>query len=212
MALFRIETNSAYRLGVWKIEESEAQLVELSGIQAPTALHNPSRRLEHLAVRATAKKMGLNPSSIAYMNNGKPYTTVSDTHISISHTKGYAALLISNIPLIGVDIEHHSLRVLKIRKKFMHPIEEQHLLSLQLSENEELESVLLHWCAKEALFKAIPDDGIDFANELQLNAFVKPQSEGCFEGLALRSGQRFQVNYLIDPEFVLTCCFSRESK
>jgi 4'-phosphopantetheinyl transferase len=212
MALIRNEDLSEYRIGVWKIEESETLLVQLSGIEVPSKIHNESRRLEYLAVRATAKELGINPSCIAYQRNGKPYIPDSDLQISISHTKGYAALLISTIPFVGVDIEHHSSRVLKIRKKFMHPAEEQRLQILQLTEKEELLAILLHWCAKEALFKATPDEGLDFALELRIESFDQPKTKGHFKGTALRSNQSFQVDYHMDSNYVLTCCFSTESK
>ena len=43
---------------------------------------------------------------VAYHPDGIPYLPDADLHISISHTKGYAAVLLDTQPRIGIDIEY----------------------------------------------------------------------------------------------------------
>jgi len=71
--------------------------------------------------------------------------------------------------------------VVKVRKKFIHPQEEANLAGMKAE--EETTALLLHWSAKEAIFKAIPDEGVDFINELRIfdmqKALFKRELQGC---------------------------------
>lgn len=211
MAIHLLENRNEYRLGVWKIEESEERLLRLSNTLLPQA-QNPTRRLEQLAVRALAVAMGVPKATIEHQTSGKPYLKDSDLHISISHTKDYAAIMLSINPNIGIDIEKISARALKIRKKFMHPDEEAALSTLKLNETKESTAILLHWCAKESLFKSIEEEGIDFSNELRIQDFKFNANSGTFRGESARTKSQFQIDYNVYPEFVITCCFSTVSK
>lgn len=211
MAVYLLQECSDYTLGVWKMDEDESALLEKSGLsQMPTHVHHV-RRQEYLAVRAMASALGIPAMDIAYKPSGKPYLSNSGPTISISHTKGYVAVLLSKHELAGVDVEHASDRVRRIRKKFMHPLEELALSNVCHPADETL-GLLLHWCAKEAMFKAVPEDGVDFVQELRIDQFSSPQASGCFKGCFLRKDQSFQIDYLIRPDFVLTCSFSEGSK
>jgi 4'-phosphopantetheinyl transferase len=228
MALRHLEENTHYRLGIWKIEETESMLRELTGQIDPPPFTNSGKRMEYMAVRALAASMGIDPATIAYLPSGKPYLTGCSLNISISHTKGYAAILLSEHFLSGIDIEQKSQRVFRVRKKFMHPEEELRLKEsydsrmgkalsgenqrLKQTEVDETTALLLHWCTKESLFKAIPDEGVDFSKELQILDFSAKDSTGHFSAKALRSNTTFQIDYRIEEDFVLTCCFSEESK
>lgn len=206
MAVYLRETTQNYQLGIWKIDEEEAQLLELSGLSEPPALTNQVRRLEYLAVRAMASTMGIKPSEIDYLPSGKPYLKEKKLTISISHTKNYVAVLLSHLDMLGVDIEHRTDRVLKIRHKFMHPDEEIKLKQISNPINETV-GLLLHWCAKESMFKAVPEDGVDFAQELRIRELDALELSGRFKGTFLRTGKSFEIDYLVQTEFVLTCSF-----
>jgi len=209
MGICHLEENSKYRFGIWKITESEDALRVILGKQMDTPFSSAAKRIEFLAVRALAKTLAIDPFAIRYESSGKPFIMGQSYHISISHTKGYAALLISDLPLTGIDIESKSDRVLRIRSKFMHPEEER-----QLSGQKENESIalLIHWSAKESIFKAIPDTGVDFIKELRILNFTSSDTSGSFYAKALRSNTTFQVDFRIESDYVLTCCFSTESK
>ena len=244
MGLFHTEENSNYRYGIWKIEEDESELELLSGCLAPARITNSLRRLEYLAVRALSKKMGVDPAGILYHTSGKPYHENGEFRISISHTKKYVAFMVSNLELAAIDIETKSERILKIRKKFMSLTEENNLSD---SGYDIVTGLLLHWCAKESMFKAVNYEGIDFIEEFQILDFSKgchpskggmaslsggredlvlrdaiPPKEGwhplreevtlnkgTFKAVALRDGSIFEIDYLIDQDFVFTCCFSK---
>lgn len=211
MAVYLLDKSDDYRLGIWKMDEDEAELLTDAGLTESPALSNPYRRREFLAVRAMAFVMGINPGDIAYLPSGKPYLTDHASTISISHTKNYVAVLLSHHACVGVDIEQRSERILKIRHKFMHPDEEYNLKHSNPI-IDETDGLLLHWCAKESMFKAVLEEGIDFAQELRINELSTLDHSGKFKGCFLRTDHHFQIDYQIHTDFVLTCSFSAESK
>jgi 4'-phosphopantetheinyl transferase len=89
-------------LCVWKIEETEAQL--LSGLQLKqheldivAALSAGKRALHWLSTRLLLRTM-LNTADYIDCKideHGKPYLVNSETHISLSHSYDYAAVMIS---------------------------------------------------------------------------------------------------------------------
>lgn len=240
MGLFHTEENKYYRYGIWKIEEDESELELLSGCLAPALITNNSRRLEYLAVRSLSKNMGVDPIGILYKPSGKPYHKSGEFSISISHTKMYVAFMVSNLEFAAIDIETRSDRILKIRKKFMSLAEEKNLSE---SGNYIVTELLLHWCAKESMFKAVEYEGIDFIEEFRILDFSDKKKhnsdssieriasldrrdsevffrdgisqvgyqtkKGIFNAVALRDGRNFEIDYLIEQDFVFTCCFSK---
>lgn len=211
MAIHLLEQTADYRLGIWKMEEDESRLQELSGLtDAPQHLHSV-RRLEFLAVRALAMNMGVQPTSIAYLPSGKPFLNDNNQSISITHTKNYVGILLSEHQHVGLDLEHQSERIKKIRHKFMHPDEETQLKLISNPINETV-GLLLHWCAKESLFKSVPEEAVDFARELRISHLDNLNEKGRFKGCFVRTGETFEIDYIVESDFVLTCSFSTESK
>jgi len=205
MGLFYFEVNDCYRLGIWKMVEDEDKLqTTLKDYNLSVPFTNPGKRVEYLSVRALALQMDIDPLDISYHSSGKPYLKDSKTNISISHTKGYAAILLSETALTGIDIERKSDKVLKVKRKFISPEEEK---NIPKETDSEILALLLHWSAKESVYKAIPDDGVDFIKELRILDYAIPQKKGFFLAKALRSSTIFQVDYRVEKEFVLTACF-----
>ncbi|MDE6716049.1 MAG: 4'-phosphopantetheinyl transferase superfamily protein [Muribaculaceae bacterium] len=98
-----------------------------------------------------------------HLPSGAPYLPAHpEVYISITHTRGFAAIAVNADTHIGVDIEQVSQRVVRILPRVAHPTE---IAALNLSENQ-AEAYTTAWTAKEAIFKAIPDGGIDFANHI----------------------------------------------
>lgn len=204
MALFQLKEKRAYTLGIWKIEETEEALRNALGRKIMVPHSNPGKKIEYLAVRILSKKMNIDPANIAYEVTGKPYLLDQSHSISISHTKGYVAVVLSQEENIGTDIEIRSDRIKSIRSRYMHPAEEVRISSLK--GEEETCALLLHWSAKEALFKAIPDTDVHFKDELRIENFAFATC-GQFRAKALRSEKVFLIDFLVEKDFVSTVCF-----
>ena len=87
---------------------------------------------------------------IGHEPSGKP--TLPGWHISVSHTRGFAALILSDSQEVAVDIEYQSDRVGRIAKKFIR--DDEPVTSI--------EDMLLLWSAKETLYKLHSDDKLDY--------------------------------------------------
>ncbi len=191
--------------GVWKIEESSEELLYLLSrkIDYQPFLDNmrtENRKKEWLATRLLTKKLLNKEVRIDYHLNGAPYLPNENLQISISHTKGFVAVILSKDSTPGIDIEYRGDRILKIHSKFMSKDEYS-----KIDKKHEAEHLLLYWCAKETLFKIIQQEGVDFIDHLHIHPF--PYNE---EGSLLASETRteqtasYQLKYYVFPDFVVT--------
>ena len=86
------------QLGLWKIEESVDDFYSLYPLErfrlyVESHLKSESRKREFLAVRALlASMLPGNVVDIDYNEAGKPF--IKDYKLSISHTRGYAAVIL----------------------------------------------------------------------------------------------------------------------
>lgn len=209
MALFLQQT--APLLGVWKIEESEEELLAL--LDNPEAYRpalvrwqSAARRREWLASRVLLKAVAGEELTVAYRDTGAPYLVGSPWQVSFSHTKGYAAVLLQKGPGAGIDIEYRSERVYKIRRRFL-TAEEEFAAPAGIEAFSRLETdyLLIGWCAKETLFKMIGQEKVDFLRHLHLSPFL-PAASGYLHVSETRTPQRasFRLGYRVFPDFILT--------
>lgn len=87
---------------------------------------------------------------IQYEESGKPY--LQNNQISISHSKGYVAIILSKKSCVAIDVEQYRKTIFSIAHKFVNESEEAIFSSL--------EDLILLWSAKETLYKfdnASPD-------------------------------------------------------
>ena len=205
--LFRY-SDERYRLGVWKIAETEEQLLALLSchldyVREVEHFGSESRRKEWLAVRALLHAMEGIDKTIGYLPSGKPFLSCGKVvPLSISHTKGYAAVIIGNdnVKEVGIDIEIYGTRVRRIISRFMRPDEE-----IRLWHNDDLWALLLHWSAKETIYKCMNMEGVDFCEHLRVVPF-SPEPQGHFEACEYLTPDKqvYRIDYLLHPEFVLT--------
>lgn len=191
-------------LGVWKIEESSDELLAMLGLQSEylpflQGIKTEKRRQEWLASRVLLKELAGEELLIAYHGDGAPYLPGSSLSLSISHTNGYAAVLLQDQETAGIDIEYHSNRVLKIRSRFMSPEEDA-----SIGSGYEVEHLLVYWCAKEALFKMIRQQDVDFIEHLHIEPFLFSVSGklNVYETRTLEQ-KSYVLKYEVLPGFVL---------
>jgi phosphopantetheinyl transferase (holo-ACP synthase) len=184
MPLF-IRSHKPY-IGVWKIEESVDELLALLPCTSTacksslSGMNNDRRRREWLASRILLKELTGEEAVISYRPSGAPYVWRRKTHISISHTKDYAAIVLDNDYSVGIDIEYPNPRAQKVKKRFLSPEEEAFLDN----ENEMLHS-LICWCAKEAIYKCMGSEESDFKWDFCLKPFPFGE-EGEIEAVVMR--------------------------
>ncbi|ADV44880.1 siderophore (surfactin) biosynthesis regulatory protein [Bacteroides helcogenes P 36-108] len=191
-------------LGVWKMEEALPDLCELLsdsslGEQAVKRFTSPHRQLEWLSVRVLLYHLLKEKKEICYYSSGKPYLNDGAYYISISHTKGYVAVILGKRP-VGVDIEQYGQRVHKVAHKYMREDE-----APVPYHGDDTWSLLLHWSAKEVMFKCMDTAEVDFRRHLYIEPFTV-QRQGMFRAQEYKTEQQrhFIIHYLIRPDFVLT--------
>ena len=205
MALFLSHKEPLYRWGVWKMDESVDTLLDLlpereyyeREVQRFVASH---RRLEWLSVRALLFRLLGEHKEVCYLLSRKPYLADYSYFISISHTKGYVSVILSDKVPVGIDIEQYGQRVHRVAHKYMREDE-----SVRLYKEDATWSLLLHWSAKEVMFKCMDTDGVDFRQHLHIEPFLL-QEQGDFTAHEYRTEQKrsFRIHYLLHPEFVMT--------
>jgi phosphopantetheinyl transferase len=109
--------------------------------------------------------------------HGKPYLVNSDTHISLSHSYDYAAVIVSKTKKVGIDIELIKHKIKLIRHKFLSDIE---LAQKQIGDNTD--GLYVCWCAKEAIYKWHGKKGLEFKQHMHIKPF-KLKTTGTLQAL-----------------------------
>ena len=183
------------RLGIWKIEETVenflSQRPQLTVVyeQEVAACKSHARQLEKLAVYSLLWEMTESPLTIMHNAVGKPF--VNGWNISISHTKGYAAVILSPTVEVAIDIEYRSNRVSRIANRFMRDDEKA----------SDVVAQLVNWCAKETLYKyysiqnlQYSDMRVTFEDHAMTHCFIEN----------LKASTRHQVEINVTGDYVLT--------
>lgn len=207
MAVVNIrEVYPGVSLGLWQMDESPEQLFDLYPHLLPyrssldDKYKNDGRKLEFLAIRALMYEMlrvngaskGLLSHAGDFTHNGQGKPLFRGYHVSISHTKGYAALILSKKSEVAVDIEFMSDRVERIASKFLRKDERA----------DSLDSKLVHWCAKETVFKLFSEENLLF-EDMRVKPFDTMSDWAC-DVENLKSGKTARVDFELAMDFVLT--------
>lgn len=183
------EISPDVRLGIWAISESSDELwalspcVESSRSDFNNLYKSEQRKCELLAVRLLIKEIVGDNVLLLHQDNGKPYLS-SGMNISISHTRGFAVIIVSHSKQVSVDIEYFSNRIERIRSKFMRDDENA---SSQVK-------LLMHWCVKETMYKLFPEDNLTF-NKMQLLSVDGNDSTGIITAKNIFRNRNVSVYY-----------------
>lgn len=204
MPLYRIFREDDLLVGIWKADETIDRLLsllhDLSLYREKLTNLSEKRKHEWLSVRVLLKTLCGEEKKIAYHPSGRPYLEDESAHISISHTRGYVAVALHPFREVGLDIEQYGERVKKVSSRFIRPDEES-----TMTKGDEIYALLLHWSAKETLFKLMGTAEVDFIKHLHILPFV-PAEEGTFNAREYRTEQQscYLVHYFTHPDYVLT--------
>lgn len=132
---------------------------------------------------------------------GKPFLASGNYYISISHSKDCMAISYCNERNHGIDLQHHTEKILKIKSKFVNNEEQEFIV-----ENE-LKYLHLIWGAKEAAFKYFGSE-LDFKRDITIQPFT-PENRLLFKGKVQRKGKEYEFVFhakIIDDMY-LVCGF-----
>jgi phosphopantetheinyl transferase len=178
--------NDSTRLAVWKITESEDFFLEKVSVQKEiTHLH---KRLQHLAGRYLLQM--LDPDFpfhlIKIAESKKPLLSNGKLYFSISHCGDFAAAIVNENKLVGIDVELVSPKIELVKTRFLSSPE----LNLAAIKSVELQSPdyelqtlnhklhTLFWSAKESIFKWYGKGHLSFKNNMSLNELYFENGQG----------------------------------
>lgn len=134
---------------------------------------------------------------IGHAASGQPL--LRGYHVGVTHTKGYAALMLSKNCDVACDIEHFSDRVERIKSKFLRKDEKA----------DDLDSLLVHWCGKETVYKLFPEDNLQFS-QMRVGPFSTMSDWTC-EVENMKRGEKVRVDFELTMQFVLTYAFRKRT-
>jgi phosphopantetheinyl transferase len=189
------------KLGLWKMEETVLQFLSDSSDMSKlfdveiSAYKSEVRRLEKLAVYSLLWKMTNSKVTVSHNEDGKPI--VDGYNISISHTRGYASVILSKLKNVAVDIEYYSDRVARIADKF---IREDEIAT-------DIASQLINWSVKETVYKYFSEQNLQYF-DMKLIPFE--EFENTKRVLNLKTGSYLDVYYELNNEYVLTYTYNND--
>jgi 4'-phosphopantetheinyl transferase len=188
------------RIGLWEISEELEELIQYAHLSESdkasyceiSALH---RKKEWLAVRALLNKLYPQAPRINYHGDGRPHLETGEFQISISHTKGFVAVLLHKTASPGIDIELSSRDVERVASRFL---SDQEMEACRNGSQYANRMGLIHWCAKEAIFKMIPLSNIQFATDISIHLNDTTLDHGTFKGIFSTKSEThtIQLEYL----------------
>jgi 4'-phosphopantetheinyl transferase EntD len=182
MALSAIIESTAGKIGIWELTESASALLHLSSLSDReknefSLLNNEKRKKEYLAVRLLLKCMLAGNNEIIYNDAGKPFLKDLSLNISISHSDDLVVIMISD-KNTGIDAEPSKRDVKKIAARMLTGQE----LADSSGKKDENIIQLLYWCAKEAAFKLVSEEKINFKTDIKIDSFGFKKGKGEFYG------------------------------
>lgn len=199
--------------GLWKVTETEEELSALAGNKSLYAerigsVRMPKRRMEILGAYTLLKALLGEEKRIRHEESGRPFLEGDSRRITISHTQGYIAMGIHAEEVPGIDIEQVGEKVRKVSSRFVRPDEMPGVE--RMSEPESLYQLLLHWSAKETMYKMLGCQDVDFCAHLRIRPFVlAPEGEFSGEEFCSGEGHVFGIHYFVRSDFVCTYCVNR---
>ena len=195
------------KLLVWEITQSIDELVSVFNNFALFAvdfekINSDKRKLEFLGTRWLLKILLGKETNVQYTADGKPYLNDGSYHISLSHSGKWMAVMIHPTKHVGIDIECPTDKIQKVYKRFLSETEQ-----VELSNGKDIKQLQIAWSAKEALYKIIGKEAIDFANQLRLLPF-EVQTEGRITAQHLVTNTVYQLTYTQTAAYTLVYCIA----
>ncbi|MCQ2144258.1 MAG: 4'-phosphopantetheinyl transferase superfamily protein [Bacteroidales bacterium] len=208
MALYlRKKLENKAEIAVWQITETEQELIDLSSVPTDEMeeimlFRNDAQRKQRLAVRALLNEVFEEKMYLSHHDNGKPYLENCITSISITHTDKYVAIITHDEDDLGIDIESLDRDFTAVEKR---ALSEDEIDDLDDDAEDRKEQLAIYWCAKEAIYKRMSINRVDYAEQIELERF-NPKGEGELEATFIHKDgheEEFELGYMIFDRHVL---------
>jgi len=172
----KIEENSTLLL--WKLTETETELRNSLGsmynFHDLESITHPQKKREWLAsrllIKTLAEQFGIFYEGTHKDVHGKAFLVNNDSHISLTHTFDYVAAVINSVSPVGIDMEKMDEKLVRTAKKYLSDPEFTHA-------DNEISSLCIYWCAKEALYKLYGKKKVSFKNSIYIESFSQGNAQ-----------------------------------
>ena len=161
MALLEEFESDSGKIGVWRIDGTEtARFNQIYG-REPKELEVLHRKTseQRIASRVLLSEMIGKPTELKKDEHGKPHLLNDDRHISISHTVGFASVMVGE--LAAVDVQEFRPKIVRMADRFLDADER--------GMAPDVERTTLLWAAKEAIYKFNGKPGLDFRDPITIH-------------------------------------------
>lgn len=201
----RRKLDNGAEISVWEVTETEEELLSIISIpndelEELFLTRSGARRCEKLAVRALLNTVFEEKVYLGHHDNGSPFIQNNLTHISITHTNRFVAIITHPTEDVGIDIESLSRDFSAVEKKALSEDEKD-----DLSDKNRNLQLAIYWCAKEAIYKRMSQHGVDFAKQMEIDKFT-PKEEGQIDATFIgKDGEEeeFELEYEVFDNHVL---------
>ena len=196
--------NNSTKIILWKITPGELDDKHLSREEIGLLKIRKGKKSKEyfLAVRKLLKDED-SELTIEYDSKGKPYLN-KEKGISISHSNEIVAIAISNETHFGIDIQHKTDKIFKIKSKFLSKKEGKFL-----GKTDNMEFLIKVWSAKESIFKALGKEGVSFSNDLEIDTI---NDKDLFRAGYYKKDNiviKFDLDFLFIGEYII--CHAKKS-
>lgn len=183
------------------IDELQQQLSKLDPSELEKIV-SQKRKMEFLGVRVALKILLGDEKIIIYDADGKPSLLDKSYQISISHSGKWIAVMAHPASRVGIDIEVPTDKIRRLYKRFLSETEQ-----IELSNGKNINQLVLAWSAKEAVYKIVGKEAVDFFNHLRIFPFeVKPSGKMIAQHIPTK--KIYQLHYIQNSEYTLVYCLS----
>lgn len=217
-------------IAVWEITETEKELLDIIAkdeedrdeeLEEISLYKSEQARRERLSVLALVQTLFEEPVHIGHHENGAPYIENDSTRISITHTNRFSAVIIHPSEEVGIDIESIKRDFTAVEKRALSDDEREDLVDKNENDPEQMEErntqLAIYWCAKEALYKRMGRNNVDFSEDMEVDrfsvrdegeidvTFKYPQSEHILDedGDEKNEEEEFEMQYEVFEDHVM---------
>lgn len=159
---------------LWRIDEDEPALHATLQL-TPEETHDldsithPNQRVEWLACRVALRglvfRQNIDYQGLYKDEFGKPHLIGQSSHVSISHTGGWAAAVWHRTRPVGIDIEPIRDQFTRVVPRVLSGPEIEHAAG-------RADRLAVYWCAKECLYKLYGKRQLTFREHLHIDPFA----------------------------------------
>lgn len=204
--LFQIEDKDCV-VGVWSMTESWEELactIPLTSADAEKfeKITNAGRKREFLAVRRLLATMIPDRPEIIYSGEGKPLLRYQNRHISITHSRNLAAVILSDRPA-GIDAEATGRNIAGIAHRYLSAAE----ITWTSETDDPALAQLFCWCCKESVYKMMQVKELDFKESIMVEPLVIGEWKNA-TAYFIRNDQSTEItlHYFFEGNNIITWC------